>query len=288
MTSLLHLTDFHFWSLLRNPVRMLNKRALGNANLYARRRHHFPMRSAELFLEHIESTGIRTLFLGGDFTTTALDEEFAMAAGWVRQLAREGCTAYAVPGNHDVYTFEAIRARRYERYLGEWTPGGGLPSRVDLPGGAPMVFAPTVCPNFLSSRGRIRRGEIERVRELVAGCENSTVLVGGHYPVLERGPGFNTPWARRLDGAAGLRQALGESGKQVLYLCGHAHKFGYLRDPIFPSLTHLCTGALFLHRKGTAERGTFSEVHVKEEAVEVYLHRCTDQWTRERVEPRVI
>lgn len=286
MTSLLHLTDFHFWTLLRNPVRMLNKRALGNANLYARRRHHFPMRSAETFLEYIESTGIRTLFLGGDFTTTALDEEFAMAAGWVRRLAEDGYTPYAIPGNHDVYTFEAIRAKRFERYLGGWTPPGGLPSKVTLPGGAPMIFAPTVCPNFLSSRGRISAAEIAQVCDLVSGCEQDSVLVGAHYPVLEHGPGFKTAWSRRLEGADAFRRALGATGKRILYCCGHAHKFGYLQDPHHENLTHLCTGAFFLHRTGAAERGTFSEIHVKEKAVEVYLHRCTDQWTRERVEPR--
>ena len=286
MTQLLHLTDFHFWKIQRNPFRLMSKKFLGNANLYLKRQHRFPLDSASEFIEHLASTGIKTAFLGGDFTTTSLAEEFAMMIGWMEQLSAHDITCYAVPGNHDVYTFTDRRRKIFEEHLGEYIPGEALPSKIVLPGGTPMVFAPTARPNFVSSRGEITVAEIDAVCELIAECEAELILLGAHYPVLEETPWFRSGWERALKNAERFRSALGQVGKKVLYCSGHVHAFGYIRDADYPNLTHLSTGAFFMHRQPEPERGTFSEIHVEGGDVRVYLHVCRDAWSREEVQPR--
>jgi 3',5'-cyclic AMP phosphodiesterase CpdA len=50
----------------------------------------------------------------GDYTSTAHGDEFRMARDYVEELARRGFKVIAIPGNHDVYTFESVRARRFQ------------------------------------------------------------------------------------------------------------------------------------------------------------------------------
>ena len=283
---LLHLTDFHFWKVLLNPLRMLNKRALGNVNVVLRRRREFVIHQADNVAAHVAGLGARDVFLGGDFTSTALPEEFAAAVRWANGLAARGLRVSVVPGNHDVYTFESVRKRRFELAFADYIPQEGYPCVRRLEGGVPLVLAPTVCANRVSSRGRISRSELDKTCALVSACPEELVLVGAHYPVLETTPWYNTPESRRLREAAAFRHALGETGKRVLYLCGHAHRFGYIQDHDHANLSHLCTGALFLNKHTAPESGTFSEIRVDNGEVRVYLHKLMGQWQREEVQAR--
>ena len=72
----------------------------------------------------------------------------------------------------------------------------------------------------------------------------------------------------------------------MLYICGHAHRFGYIQDRDHPNLSHLCTGALFLNKHTAPESGTFSEIRVDNGEVRVYLHKLMGQWQREEVQAR--
>ncbi len=280
---LLHLTDFHFRRVVLNPFRMLNKRALGNVNVILRRRHEFLMHQADAVADYVASLGVPDVFLGGDFTSTALKEEFALAERWVRDLQQRNLRLHVVPGNHDVYTFESHRNKRFEQMLAPYLPPSGYPCAQPLEGGKSLVLAPTAVPNWLSSRGRISAGEIAQTCAMVADRPEDLVLVGAHYPILEDTPWFSTPKPRTLRGATEFRRALAATGKQVLYLCGHAHRFGYIQDPEHENLSHLCTGALFLNKHTNPERATFSEVHINDTEVRVYLHRLMEDWTREEV-----
>ena len=240
---ILHVADLHFWSVVRNPFKLLNKRFLGNINVFLRRRHEFPMERAEPFADYLASRGVSNVVLTGDFTSTATDEEFTMARGFVHGLSRRGLTVTLMPGNHDVYTFEAQRAGRFERYFAEHLPVDGFPARLTLPGGTPLILVQTVCPNLLSSRGHITEGMVERTAALLRRCEGP-VLVAGHYPVIRHTYGYHTSQGRSLRNAESLRKVLGESGKRVLYFAGHVHRFSYTRDPDYPALQHLANRRL--------------------------------------------
>ena len=277
---LLHVTDLHFWEVVKNPFLLLNKRFIGNLNVWLRRRHAYHTDLAGAFAETLRDTGVSTILLGGDFTSTATNCEFEQALRFANALKEHGLEVLAIPGNHDVYTFEARRARRFERHFEAFLPPEPLPCRVRLPNGAQMVLAPTVCPNLLSSRGRITPQEIERCAALVADAPPGPVLVAAHYPVLNDTPAYHTSRGRSLRNAERLRAALGETGRQLLYIAGHVHRFSHVQDNTWPAVSHLCTGALFHQHPGGHAYGGFSEIHVDASGFAVYRHAYGGSWSR--------
>ncbi len=278
---LLHITDVHFWEVVLNPLRLLNKRALGNLNVVLRRRFEYDVGRAEAFAEVLAGLEVPTVFAGGDFTSTATDTECRRALEFVRSLVGRGLNVLALPGNHDYYTFEAVRKRRFERHFEAFLPEEGFPARLTLPGGTPFVLVPTVCANWFSSSGRITPQQVEESARLIAECPPGPVLAGAHYPVLHRTHAYDSSRERRLRNARLLRTALGESGRDILYLSGHVHRFSYVQDPTYPKLRHLTTSALFMHRRGTAHEGAFSEIRVSDAGFEVHQHWREQHWKSE-------
>ena len=157
---LLHIADLHFWSVVWNPFALVSKRFLGNLNVLLRRGRHFPLQRAEPFADYVASRGIPAVLLTGDFTSTATETEFRMAREFVDGLMRRGLEVSVMPGNHDVYTFRAAQTGRFEHHFAQYLPSNGYPAMQMLPGGTSLVLVPTVCPNLISSAGRISATEI--------------------------------------------------------------------------------------------------------------------------------
>ena len=275
--TLLHITDLHFWKVVLNPLKLCNKRFLGNLNVILRRRRHFLTHHATDFADQLVSRGVPQLLISGDLSSTALAAEFEEAAAFVSGLQRRGMVPITIPGNHDVYTFESVRARRFDRYFGDGSPQGGLPAIRTLTGGTPLLLVPTVCPNLISSRGRVTQATIADTVERLAECA-STVLVCGHYPLLHETYAYRMTSTRGLRNAEGLRRALGESGKDILYLSGHVHRFSYVQDTEYPNLRHLTSGALFRDDPRTGVCGEYSELQVADGAFKVFRHYRDDEW----------
>lgn len=282
--TLIHITDLHFWEIVRNPFALMNKRFLGNANVIYRRRHEFHMGQAVAYSEHLASLGIRDCLIGGDFTSTATPGEYQMGKDFVVDLESRGMNIHLMPGNHDVYTFESVRAGRFHQYFGAYAPGAGYPHATALPGGTPLVLVPTVCPNVLSSAGRITDAEAAATRKLIEACPAGPVLVAGHYPVLHHTSSYRSGQSRRLRNADALRSAMGETGRNILYIAGHVHRFSYTQDDRYPFLRHLTTGAFFLKRPLEDCRGAFSTIRAEGDAFRVSWHRFEAGWQTAEVE----
>jgi hypothetical protein len=278
----LHIADLHFWRLTLNPMRQLNKRVLGNLNLFLKRRHEFVMENAEPYLDHVKSVGIPDAVFTGDFTTTSLPEEFEMSQAFMRRATDAGLRAVAVPGNHDLYTFAAERRNVFLEHLREWAGDDSLPTLYRLPGGTPVLLVPTVCANWVSSKGVIREAEIARTRSLLDGIDDQ-VIVAGHYPLLTETAAYTLTPGRQMRGAEELRRALGESGKSILYICGHVHRFSYTADPQYANLQHLTTGTLFGRNHAQHRDGEFSEIHTDGAGWAVFNHVHDGGWRREEV-----
>ena len=276
---LIHVADLHFWRVTLNPFRLLNKRLLGNLNVCLRRRHQFAMNVSHAHARSVAAEGVGTVLLTGDFTSAALEEEFAMADEFMRHLHALGLRTIVLPGNHDVYTFESVRARRFERRFGRYLPAEGYPSMLELEGGTPLLLVPTVCPNLFSSRGRIHDREIERVRELLP-RNGGPIIVAGHYPVLTRTPGYTLTKQRNLRNAEALREALGDIGRPTLYVAGHVHRFSYVRDEQYPHLHHLTTGAFFHRNTRENIKGEFASIAVHRDRFQVFRHVLRKDWER--------
>jgi len=140
-----------------------------------------------------------------------------------------------------------------------------------------------VTPNLLSSRGRVTDDEIAEVACLLDTCDGCAV-VGAHYPVLTRTYAYAQDPSHQLRNAESLRKALGESGRPVLYVCGHTHRFSYVRDAEYANLSHLSTGAFFRSDPQGGIRGEFAEIHVSRAGFAVFRHTHEEEWRRKSVE----
>ena len=256
-----HIADLHFWQIVTNPWLLMNKRFLGNLTVILRRRYEFVMERAEPFADAIAASGIGSVVLTGDFASTATDEEFMLAASFVRGLQARGMAVHVLPGNHDVYTFEAARERRFEKHFAEFIPPGGYPALVKLPGGTPLILAPTVCPRHLSARGLVTPETVRAVAGLLEEC-GPLAVVAAHYPLLHTARGYASHPFRRLANAESLRRVLGASGKRILYVCGHTHRFSHDNDAQYPMMEHLCTGGFVRTDPRQGVHGEFSEVAI--------------------------
>ena len=222
--------------------------------------------------------GVHDIIISGDLSSTATEREFAMGAEFVRHLERSGLHLTVIPGNHDVYTFESVRKRRFEKYFSQWIPSDTLPALLTLSGGTPVLFVPTVCPNILSSRGRITDAEVGNTSDVLSALRSRVVVVG-HYPLLARTYGYEAGGSRGLRNAFALREALGRSGLEILYVCGHVHRFSYVRDETYPNVAHLTTGAFFRHDRRSGTQGDYSEIRVGQDGFHVIRHQYTGQWS---------
>jgi len=281
---LIHIADLHFWQIVKNPLRLINKRFFGNLTVLLRRRHEFMMHRAEEYADAVAATGASSAILTGDFSSTSTDYEFDIAAKFVHGLRDHGLSLHLVPGNHDVYTFGSVRTHTFERYFAPFIPPAGYPSLTALPGGTPLILAPTVCPRLISSRGNITDKTVGIVRKLLEQC-NGTVIVAAHYPFLHQTHGYASSWNRRLANAKALRDVLADSGKQILYLAGHVHKFSYQADPEAPNLRQLTTGAFFRTETELATQGEFTEIIRKGDEFQVVRHVRKAEWETLDVEP---
>jgi Icc-related predicted phosphoesterase len=279
--AFIHITDLHFWEIVFNPLRLLGKRAIGNMNVILKRRHDFLMERAEEYVAYVNSLDVEQVIITGDFASTATHNEFKRGVEFIRLLEAGGKKVSVIPGNHDVYTFISVRKKVFESYYSEWMPNQPLPCTQTLPNGTPYVFIPTVCANKLSSKGTISRAEIaSTVRQVEALPARGLVI--GHYPILNKSLAYKVNKNRQLRNADDLREALGETDKEMLYVCGHVHRFSDEVDSKYSNIRHLTTGAFFRTAPESNSDGDFSVVEIEDDDFQINRHVHRDgSWVSE-------
>ncbi len=278
MARYIHLTDLHFWSLVCNPLRMLNKRALGTLNLLIRRRHQIKTERAAGLIAQFQEMDIDAFLIGGDLTTTATEEEFRQAADFLGRLTMLA-PVYLVAGNHDVYTFESKRKERLEKYCQYWLPDEDTAAIDRLPGDVPLLRIPTVRPNLLSSRGSFQQDAAASLQTCLSEQQSQPMIVLAHYPFLPQTAAYHLGLNRGLGNGTTLRRILGGSEQPLLYLAGHVHVFSHTRDPEQPNLEQVTTRALFYAKKDRP--GGFTEIQAAGAQFSVYPWVYRDGWQRE-------
>jgi hypothetical protein len=98
--------------------------------------------------------------------------------------------------------------------------------------------------------------------------------------VLHRTYSYTTSPGRQLRNAEVLREALGKTGREILYIAGHVHRFSYVQDRDYPNLRHLTTPAFFLESHQEDIKGAFAEIQVEGSEVSVFQHRHKESWER--------
>ncbi|MEL6180173.1 MAG: metallophosphoesterase, partial [Myxococcota bacterium] len=239
-----HISDIHILHLEGvRPWRYLGKRLTGGANLLL---HRYKAHSADAVrraFTQIQADGADHTVITGDISNLALESEFAEARRIIEECAGDGSQVSVIPGNHDYYTWNAARTRRFERFFAPWM-------RSDLPehtadGIYPYVklLSDTVALVGLSTGivspplfavGKVGGPQRAALAKLLDHPELQArfVIVALHHnlfpPRYPKSP--RKEWLRRLIDADEVMTTL-RQGRVRLVLHGHTHQFGFSSHP---------------------------------------------------------
>jgi 3',5'-cyclic AMP phosphodiesterase CpdA len=117
-----HISDLHLLSLEGvSPLRFLNKRLTGYANLRLRRKSVHRSAYVRAVAREIRRAKVDHVAITGDLTNLALESEFELARKVLEEeLGLDPRDVSIVPGNHDLYTRGALESRRFARFFAEY------------------------------------------------------------------------------------------------------------------------------------------------------------------------
>mgnify|MGYP001061491981 FL=1 len=243
--AILCASDFHFGCGVWNPFRLFGKRLVGQLNYHFRRKKRLDYTGQTALWQLVAYHRPTAVVLPGDFSNLSLPEEFHAARTFLDRLATPRVPLYVIPGNHDVYTHDAVRRREAECWLGPYLPPEGVPSLVRVPGAVTLCFLPTVRPNLFSSRGEVSREGWSFLRELPQSPDEAPLVVVSHYPLLNRTESYRQNWSHRLRQADQVLDFLRSHPAPMVFLAGHVHRFSVTRDPVKDTLVHVTLPAAF-------------------------------------------
>jgi 3',5'-cyclic AMP phosphodiesterase CpdA len=254
MVRLAHFSDVHiFCPEARWALRdWLSRRFAGWANVrYLSRGDHF--REAVTVLRALTADLLARrsdcLVFSGDATALGFEEEFALSASLLRVGDPAMPSGFAVPGNHDYYTYYSTKYGHFEKYFGPWLAG----ERID---GATYPFARKVGnvyliglnsakPNrwFWDATGRVAHDELERLRRLCAlpHIAASPRILVTHYPICLSSGCLE----KRYHGLLNLHETLRvvQDCGFLLWLHGHRHRPYQVFTSQHSTLPSICAGS---------------------------------------------
>lgn len=104
---LLHCSDIHFHVIPKNPLVCLNKRMKGVLRLMCGLANFQAHAIAQGLPALVQQLQVDSICITGDFSLTALREEFILAQTFIHRL-QQLANVFVLPGNHDVYTKQAL------------------------------------------------------------------------------------------------------------------------------------------------------------------------------------
>lgn len=224
-----HISDPHFFSASYSLSQFFSKRWIGNLNLLFNRKN-------ELFIDRLcllplffKSKGVTDVIVSGDMTTTSKPEEFEQAMQFVRQFENEGMRVIVIPGNHDHYTKQAGKQRRFYNYF----PKSYEKSKTGHPNlledrhtvlcfgekWAMVLVDTTVATPLHLSTGLFSNALEQKLKNTLNLLEDRFVIVVNHFPFLNVDKKH-----RRLERADKLHSLLKQCPQVRMYWHGHTHR----------------------------------------------------------------
>jgi len=223
------ISDFHFTHMTWNPLRLISKRLLGNLNWLFNRKSVFAHGQLSPLPALFSDLKVDLVLIGGDFSTTALTEEFEKAKAFVQTLSQPWL---AVPGNHDHYTFASWRRKTFYRYFSNGKEEiahpvdffnlkeHGAEAHRIAPGWWVLALDTARATNPYSSKGLFSEKLESYASEILDLLPpGDSVICLNHYPFFHQ----DEP-RRNLERGEALQALLQKSPQVKLYLHGHTHR----------------------------------------------------------------
>jgi 3',5'-cyclic AMP phosphodiesterase CpdA len=237
MFRLAHVTDPHFRGFDGLTLGALaGKRAIGLLNLAVNRRRKHKTELLAALGDDLRAEAPDHLALTGDLSNLSLDGEWRAALRWLEQQGAAPATVTVIPGNHDAYVAEVVRAGTFEKMFGQFQTAdvdgvaggaGGGDGRerypfVRLRGPLALIGVNScVATGDLGAWGEVGSGQLARLEALLGHAEVARrirVVLIHHPPVMHKGGE-----ARNLKDRDALAAVLARAGADIV-LHGHDHR----------------------------------------------------------------
>jgi 3',5'-cyclic AMP phosphodiesterase CpdA len=219
-----HITDIHV-TVPPKFSQLFGKRMLGTLNLYVfGRNSHFSQETYDALDRALAEHNPDVLLVTGDITSQATPQEFDAALKlWAPIFERQ--PTVLMPGNHDVYTRDAVKNDWMQQRFAQWMGEGPWP-RVHKLNDFLSIIAVQVCrPDVLSS-GKISTDDLERLDQILSEekAEGRTAIVAAHYPIRGRDGKPHGPRSRAIVNKEALEAVLSKySASITAFVHGHEH-----------------------------------------------------------------
>jgi 3',5'-cyclic AMP phosphodiesterase CpdA len=242
-----HVSDLHTFSLAgSSPLPFLfTKRVAGLANLVLHRRAKHSAAIIEALIDDLNRNQLDEIVITGDVTNLSLDSEFRLARSLLDRLEIGARHVTIIPGNHDVYTIDAVLRRPFQRHLHPYVTSDSGDERYPVVRVRDHVALvglssarPSPVPFASGSLGGDQRARLEeRLYELGRRGLFRIVLIH-HPPVDNRAVVF-----RGLRDRAELQEIFARVGAELV-VHGHEHRdlITTLRGPDGP-IPVCCVGS---------------------------------------------
>jgi 3',5'-cyclic AMP phosphodiesterase CpdA len=237
MTRIAHVSDLHVLDLRDvSPLRFLNKRVTGWANLRFKRKHVHKPEALARVLDAVHDAQPDHLVITGDLTNLALESEFEAVRRILADVVRLPHDRISViPGNHDAYTRGAAKSARFTSYFRDFASSDRPELAASIPVGKfPFVrfvgedvaligMSSAIAQLPMLAGGAIGKPQLEALGRILEDPE-----VARRIPVLLVHHPLHVPptlWKQVSQGLQDSRALLAKvSGLPVVfYLHGHLH-----------------------------------------------------------------
>ncbi|HEY7956670.1 MAG TPA: metallophosphoesterase, partial [Polyangia bacterium] len=219
-----HFSDVHALALDGVPAwQWASKRLAGYLNLRLNRREKHRVQLFEALVEDLNRNPADQVIVTGDLTNLSLAPELALARSILDRLALGPNNVTVVPGNHDVYTLDALWSRSFHKMFAPYfhSDDGGADFPVVRVRGELAIFGlstafPSPPPLADGWIGRAQLAALETALGAHAG--KFRVLALHHPPVKNR-----ASILRGLRDRGALQRVLARSGCELV-IHGHEHR----------------------------------------------------------------
>jgi 3',5'-cyclic AMP phosphodiesterase CpdA len=261
-----HFSDIHLTArpLRLGPLDWFGKRATGWLNARVGRGKHFADASsvAAVLADDIRGRGYDHVVFSGDATTLGLSVEYAE----VRRVLRPETgwpPTIAVPGNHDYYTFRAVRHGEFEKVFAPWQQGERIDDHAypfaQRAGPLWLVAVNSAGANlaFWDSRGRVGGSQLARLAKLLRTLPPGPRVIVTHYPLVLATGEPEKLWRRLRD----ARRLLEVARANDVRLWLHGHRHVQYHRPVDQSLPFpvVCAGSATQAARWSYNEYTFAD-----------------------------
>lgn len=213
-----HISDPHFGQITLSLSQFFSKRWIGNFNQIFNRQKNFDTKRLCELPSLLEKEKIEAVLHTGDFTTTALDEEFDEAFFFAKSFH---CQTHSIPGNHDAYTKKVAKDRTFYNYFKDNDLRNERVSLKQLneKWWTLLLDCAVASPPF-TSYGVFFPEMKEKIEKALASLsKDAYVIVCNHFPLFSHGRPLHD-----LKRSTLLQDILKQYPQVKLYLHGHDHK----------------------------------------------------------------